>query len=669
MRPKTQDKLTVIILAGLCLVLYVNSFWNTFVFDDIHSILKNLYIKDLRYTPLLFKGDYTSVPDIPKGMLRPLLLLTFAFNYLFSGLNPLGFHIINTLLHFLNGVLFYSLLKTLKTNIAFGYGLFFSLLFVSHPINSEAVTYISCRSDLLVTFFILSAFLLYVKRRFLRSIFLYIFALFTKETALVFCFLAFSYEFICAQNILTAQKIKRCLPIFYGLLILITLSYWLYRMEVFSLGTKDILLHSSGNAPRGFWPNIFLQSVISLFYLRLFFWPHPLTLHHIFPEYGSLLNPAVMLSFIAIIIMVVLIFILRKGRPLMSLGLSWYIICLLPKFYGALSYPAMEHHFYMSSIGVYFILAELLEKFYLKFRCCSIYTACGIIGIFTILVWFRNYEWKDAFIFYKFEVKNNPSSGFAHANLGLEYLNNGLFDAAEKEFKKAMSLSQSIDININSLINLANVYCKQNKYEGAKHALDQALAIKPDFAEIYQTYGYIYKLENKLAKAEEIWKKGLYFNPRSSGILDNLGLLYIAEGKLKEAKEYLLLSLRYAPDNYFINLTMGQLFEEESNIVEAIKYYRKSVELNFSEPMSHYMLGSLYAKQLNPKALYCLKEAIRLNPRFVEAHNNLAVLYASMEPQRLDLAREHARKALSLGYPVEKEFLKLIGIEEKGGKR
>src|SRR3989338_7830989 len=119
-----QDRQAILIFAGLCIILYFNSFWNTFVFDDLHSILNNLYIKDLGQTPLLFKGHYTSVPEIPKGMFRPLLLLSFAFNYLFSGQNPLGFHIINTLIHFLNGALLYSLLRLLKPSLPFGLTLF-----------------------------------------------------------------------------------------------------------------------------------------------------------------------------------------------------------------------------------------------------------------------------------------------------------------------------------------------------------------------------------------------------------------------------------------------------------------------------------------------------------------------------------------------------------------
>src|SRR3989338_1133983 len=188
-----KDIFAVLSMAALCLILYFNSLWNVFIFDDLHGIMDNLYIKDAHYIPRFFQGFYTSIPEIPKGMFRPLLLLTFSFNYFFSGLHPLGYHIINILIHFLNGALLYLILKSLNRKTDYRLLLSACLLFIAHPINSEAVTYISCRSDLLVTFFILSAFYAFIKNRFFLSALLYFFALLTKETALVYSLLPAAY--------------------------------------------------------------------------------------------------------------------------------------------------------------------------------------------------------------------------------------------------------------------------------------------------------------------------------------------------------------------------------------------------------------------------------------------------------------------------------------------
>ena len=665
MKDKQQNIIAVLLLVILGIILYFNSLQNAFTFDDLHSISDNLYIKDPRSIPLLFKGYYTSNPDIPRGMFRPFLLLTFAFNYFFDGLRPLGYHIINILIHCLNGILLYSLLRFLKTDLKFGCALFISLLFMAHPVNTETVTYISCRSDLLVTFLIMFAFYSFGKEKFFLSIVLYILALLTKETALVFGPLILSYWFFYTKG-KQAKKDEGKIVLFIFLLMLIGILYWTYRSLIFNLSLNDIIFASSRNTIRDFWSNTYLQLVVSIFYLRLFLWPHPLNLHHEFPEYKSLLELPVFFSACIIILLIILSIALRKKRPLICLGLSWYIICLIPKFYGALHFPAMEHHFYLPSMGIYLTLVSALELFYVKSARKFIISACGIIGLFTALVWLRNYEWKDALTLYKAAARKNPRSAVAHNNLGIAYLNINLFDAAEREFKETMSLSNSVDTDINSLINLANIYSRQNKFEEARQKLDKALKIKPNFAAIYQTYGFIYKQRGEVKKAEEIWKEGLNFNPKTTDILNNLGLLYLEENKISEAKIYFQKAIQANPDSYLAYFGLGQISERESNIEGAIKYYKKSVELNPAEANSYYAIGRSYAQQLNSKALYYLKEAVRLNPSLAEAHNDLAVLYASMDPPKLDLSKEHALKALSLGYPVEKEFLKLIGIEGEG---
>ena len=180
---KQLDYFAIFIALFFSIAVYIFSLNAPFIFDDNHMIVNNAFIKNAKYFGLFFKGYVTSYP-IPKGMCRPLLMLTFAFNYATSKLNPIGYHIINLLFHFLNAVLLYTLLKMLKKDAPFGLLLIITLLFVVHPINTEAVTYISSRSDLMATFFILSGFILYLRERYILTLLMYMFALLTKETGL-----------------------------------------------------------------------------------------------------------------------------------------------------------------------------------------------------------------------------------------------------------------------------------------------------------------------------------------------------------------------------------------------------------------------------------------------------------------------------------------------------
>lgn len=666
MSRNSENTILVFSVAIFCLILYFNSLWNVFILDDLHGIPENLYIKHIKYIPMFFKGYYTSMHDVPKGMLRPVLMSSFALNYLSSGLNPLGYHIINMLLHFLNGIMLFSLLRFFKKDIAFGLALSLCLIFTTHPINTEAVTYISCRSDLLATFFVGLSFLSFVKGRRMQALSLYTLALLSKETALVLLPLVFIYSFIYPSLYTRQKNTGKRMYIFYFTLILLTVLYWAYRGAVFHSGVKSIISAPLTSAVRGFWPNVFLQSVVAVFYLRLFFWPYPLNLHHIFPDYNSIFSSPVFFSLLIIGAAIMLIFALRKKQPLVSFGIAWYLICLLPKFYAVLNFPSMEHHFYMPSIGIYLILAQTVERLYLNNRRYFINVAAGILSIFIVLVWFRNYEWKDSLTLYKTAVKRDPASAVAHNNLGIEYSKIGLTEAAESEYKKALSLSNSADVQVNCRINLAHIYANKQRFKEALEELNNALKIKSRYSLIYQAYGVIYNQMNEKDKAEEIWKKGLTFNPKASGLLDNLGIMCLEKEKIKEARGYFEAAIKFKPDDPLAYFGLGRVLETESDIESAIKAYEKAVRLNPSHSSSHYSLGLLYAKRLDRRALWHFKEAVRLNPRFAEAEYNLAVFYASCEPPQLALSRQHAQKALSLGYAADKEFLKIIGYVQNG---
>ena len=96
---------------------------------------------------------------------RPLLMLTFTFNYFIGGAQPFTYHIFNILLHITNGLLLYCLIKKLIPEIPGIFNTAICSLFLLHPINTEAVSYISSRSDLMATALILSGFIAYLNKR------------------------------------------------------------------------------------------------------------------------------------------------------------------------------------------------------------------------------------------------------------------------------------------------------------------------------------------------------------------------------------------------------------------------------------------------------------------------------------------------------------------------
>src|SRR5437868_962594 len=134
----------ILLVTALC---FWNSLSGQFVGDDHVIILKNETVKSITKLPKLFVQSYWGEGYNEQSNYRPLTNVSFAMNYLAGGLNPMGYHLLNLLLHALNGYLIYRLaLHYTKREML---SLATALLFVAHPIHTEAVSQIAGRTELL----------------------------------------------------------------------------------------------------------------------------------------------------------------------------------------------------------------------------------------------------------------------------------------------------------------------------------------------------------------------------------------------------------------------------------------------------------------------------------------------------------------------------------------
>ncbi|XP_042869657.1 protein O-mannosyl-transferase TMTC2-like, partial [Penaeus japonicus] len=158
--PPTWVYMTVWV-AGV--LVYVNGLSGDFVHDDVSAIKTNPDV--LATTPLshVFLNDYWGKPmsdPLSHKSYRPLTILTFRMNHAMFGLRPLGFHLMNVLLHSSVCLLMTRLLLRLL-RLPQGTVLSAGLLFATHPIHSEAVTGLVGRADVLASIFFLAAILTY----------------------------------------------------------------------------------------------------------------------------------------------------------------------------------------------------------------------------------------------------------------------------------------------------------------------------------------------------------------------------------------------------------------------------------------------------------------------------------------------------------------------------
>ena len=230
------------LIIALALIAYGNTLYSPFHFDDEPNITKNWQVQlssPRQWGLFLTPGHLKS--------LRAFTVFTFALNYYVGGLDPFGFHVTNLLIHILSGLWLYGFLwltfrlpsfRGAYDSIAFPVSLLSSLLFIVHPIQIQAVTYIVQRHTSLATLCFLSSMTCYVRARLsfgagrwgwaAGSLLSGILALYSKENTLVLPVFIGLYEFLFFQEgkLKIGRKTLVSVLLGLGLFLLIALILW-----------------------------------------------------------------------------------------------------------------------------------------------------------------------------------------------------------------------------------------------------------------------------------------------------------------------------------------------------------------------------------------------------------------------------------------------------------
>ncbi len=600
----TENRKNILIIFLAVFIVYFNSLFNPFMWDDIYLIVKNPFIKNFKYFHFYFtKGIFAGAfPSKEIKFYRPLQIFSYSIIYHISGLKPFSFHLFNILLHILNSILLFKILSEIfEKKIAF----FSSLLFGLHPLNTEAITYISGTADPLFFFFCLLSIMFFLRGKYFLSYLLFIFSLLSKEMGLITPF--YLLVILYGKGEGNKKNLKMIIPFF-----LILILYIIFRFNFINVSQKL-------STP---FRNRFLTSFKSyLLYLSLIIFPYKLYMERSLKWVLKFTDIGFLSGFLIFIFSIFLVFKFRKERKFVFPYL-WFIVNFfaVSGIFVQLNANFSEHFIYSGIIGILIYLPLLLRKFIKKEK---VFTSllcifCLIYGIRSVL---RNFDWKNPEKFYE-KASSQSSSWALHHNLGIEYLKKGRYDEAIKEFEKTLVLKK----HIYSYIGLGKAY--------------------------------FLKGENR--KAEEFFKKALQLNPSSATALFNLSLVYIKEGKIEKGKELLLYCISKNPAFQFAYSLLGEIYMKEKNYKEAMKYLKIAVEINPDDFKSHHKLGICYGFLGKiEKAEKEFKKAVELKPDEISYLKNLAFLLR--QENKIDEAIKYYNKILLLK-PDSADILNDIGI-------
>lgn len=513
------------ILFIVTLVLYANTLANGLFFDDQQFIYENTAVTSLDI-PTLFSRSLIDGDGRLSNYYRPILFLGFGIEYSLFGNSGSIYHLTSLLLHAGSGILlFFLLLKLFKNQtVAF----LSSLLFLIHPIQTEAVAYASGRGDPLSLFFVLLTILLSLEkggRTKAFSIVSLTLALLSKETALITPGLIFISHFVLKKSFSIKafkESFMQTLPY-----TLITSGYFILRLTV--LNFADTL-----NFYRG--ENIYTSSLfirINEFfnlipqYLSLIFYPKDLFMERdlvISLAKGITISSSI--SFIGTLLSFLISLRLYKKHPLLLFGFMWILIGFIPSC-GIIPINGIfyEHFLYYPSIGIFIIISYLIFLLFhnapVVGKAILIFLAAAVIGLLSLRTIVRNSDWKDPITFYT-KTNQYVHSARIYNNLAMAYAEEDLITEAITTYKKALMIS---DTYPQTHYNLANTYLRSGDLLQAIHEYKKAKEIDPYFYLAYIRLFEIYKSQNntvELGKIERALQELSQTHPQFKTLLEDL---------------------------------------------------------------------------------------------------------------------------------------------------
>lgn len=522
----------IYILASCLLVfiVYFNSLNNKFVFDDQFLVVNNPFIKSFKFLPDIFKNDifrYTELVSSPVSQrYRPIQILTYAMDYKLWKLNPIGFHLTNILIHLLNGILTYYLLRSVfNEQIAKISG----ILFLVHPIHTSAVSYISGRADLLAYFFMLISMILFFKFikqnskiYFVISLVSTSFALLSRESALLL--------FLFLLLFLIYAKVRPKYFLYIAPFIVLDLLYLLLRSDILGRGAVDFSVLTLPFLMR----TVNFLNIIAR-YLFILIFPLKLHLFRTTPYILSLSDTKAILSILCFLLALIMALRLRKNK-LILFSLFWFLIGLSPVFIYMSGYDIKEammaeSWLYVSSAGFFIFFSYVLLKFKKLGRVLII---CFFI-FFSFLTVVTNVYWRNDLILFTNILENSFPENYLRINLAIYYLKNSLLEDAFAEIKK-ISLYYPDSIHLYYL--LGSYYLEKGEPGRALDNYRLALKRQKDFYAAYYYSAVCYDKLGQLDNALDFSLKCFELNPYFMPNLIKLGDLYSKKGMPKEAGQY-----------------------------------------------------------------------------------------------------------------------------------
>ncbi|KAB2851916.1 MAG: tetratricopeptide repeat protein [Ignavibacterium sp.] len=572
-----------LLIIGMILLVYIQNLWFDFAYLDDNLIVFAEYekIDSLSKIPQAFASGY-----LLDNYYRPMIMISFIIDTAIAGQSSTMYHLTNLILHIAVSLMLYTFL--LKVSLKKSVSLFLTLFFSLHPINTNAVSWIAGRNDLLLALFSLFSLLAFIAfRKSGKAVFLlisltaYFFAMMSKEVALIIPMIFFLYDWLlCNEH--KKYSIKRIIVIVYY--IIPAFIYLYLRIFLSHITTKEEISFKS-----------FTQNIYILFeyFAKIFYFPliEPIPIKNSF------------LIILGSVIFLFLLFFLWKLREnkqqqrLFLFGVLFFLILVLPAFFIRVKAEDGEFNYidcrvYLPLIGFMIALGVMLQSLKIKFN-----RTVGSLIIFSFLLYTVSFTfiksnlYSNGKIFWEYETKLHPGRASYWMGYGFYFFDNNEF------------------------------------FEAAKCA-ETAIMLKPDIAEFYHKAALAYESAGDFLKANDVLERSLEIDKDNPVTIVNLIKNYL---KLKQTDKADIWSEKFLGLNTGdkkkledLSSSISYYYTQARQYNSAVKFMKQALEIFPDNPVLNNDLGALYVNtdSLDSAKIY-FEKAVDLDPDNISFHKNL----------------------------------------------
>lgn len=641
-----------LLIAVVAFAVYANSLSNDFVFDDESVVLGDPSITDLSNIPRYFTAQ-EGFHKVIGRYYRPVVSSTYALDYAIWGLEPFGFHLTNVIIHVINSLLFFKLLlmifgvddsrsqKTKLTAVIIA-----GFVFAVHTIHTEAISWVSGRTDSLSFTFFAASFIFYLKytaekkaSNFSLVLFFFLLSLLAKEMAITLPIVVVLYDILVNKE-KKRESIQNNLWIYVSLAVLSIMYLFIRWLILKDIPQRESYFYFYG---KDLSTIVFTMFQTIPLYFRLLVAPVGLLYHYnvYFPYQGSIASFDVILAVVFVVIMIAISVVTMKKFPMASYSILFVFVTLLPvmNIVPTMNFMA-ERFLYIPSAAFSILLSALIIRFY-NSRSKQILLAVlsALVIFYSYLTIQRNFDWENNDTLFM-SADGRPGS-LLYVNIGNIYANRQEYDKAEILYRKAIDLR---DETLLANTNLGKIFLIKGNFDSAyyyiykSHLLD-TLSPEPMFA-LAQLYINNNNIPDAVIWLEKIQKvTPNYMNSRQ--------MLEEMKQRLSAEKEVPFIPGMQEDDSKIPALEQESFKNyQQKNYKKAIELLKELVKMNPSGRGGYYNnigISYLESNELEEARLY-FELAIKEEKNFSTAYNNLGSVYEKQGER--NKARENYLKAL-----------------------